>query len=402
MIETPVLLENQVQPYAWGSTSAIQNLLNAGGNDDTPWAELWIGAHPKAPSNVILNNEKIPLDTLVRRYPEKILGAEAAGKFDGTLPFLFKVLAAAQPLSIQAHPDKTMAKDGFDRENRLAIPMDAPHRNYRDPWPKPEVICAVEPFVALNGFRPAESIIEWFEAFCPEALSEQIQMLKKSPDESGIQTMFKSLIRMAPERKNMIVDTAAVKAAQSDTMEADWVARLSRYYPGDIGVLSPLFLNIVQLEPATAMFLPPGRMHAYLEGVGIELMANSDNVLRGGLTGKHVDPEELMRAVRFSPSSVEILRPVAKNSWERYYDTPAEAFVLSVMHSDKQNNCRSSGDHGLEILLCMDGRTEIVDRSQNTTLPVTKGQSVLIPACAGPYEIQGEGWFFKASIPGRQ
>ncbi len=398
MIETPLLLENQIQDYAWGSKTAIQELLGVEGND-TPWAELWMGAHPKAPSSVVINGEKTPLDDLVRRFPDTILGANAAVKFNNTLPFLFKVLAAEKPLSIQAHPDRFTAEAGFEMENQRDIPIDAPHRNYRDPWPKPEIICALEPFVAVNGFRPAESIVKWFETLCPGMLASQITMLKEDSDEAGIKKMFESLIRMPADSKRSAVDEAAARAAKTDAMEAEWVVRLSRRYPDDIGVLCPLFLNLVRLEPCTAMFLPPGRMHAYLEGVGIELMANSDNVLRGGLTDKHVDAEALLEVVRFDSPPVDLLRPVAKNECESRYQTDAEEFFLSVVQTEKKDKCRFAEDHGLEILLCVNGTAEITAGQDTSPLIVEKGASVMIPASVGSYEIKGEAVFYKAAIP---
>ncbi|MGM0404093.1 MAG: mannose-6-phosphate isomerase, class I, partial [Thermodesulfobacteriota bacterium] len=328
-----------------------------------------------------------------------ILGAEAAAKFNNTLPFLFKVLAAAHPLSIQAHPDRSMAETGFKMENQRNIPIDAPHRNYRDPWPKPEIICALEPFVAANGFRPAESIVKWFETICPEKLAAQITMLKEAPGESGIKKMFESLVRMPAASKRSAVDEAATRAAEVDAMEGEWVVRLSRLYPDDIGVLCPLFLNLVRLEPHTAMFLPPGRMHAYLEGVGIELMANSDNVLRGGLTGKHVDIEALLDTVRFDPSPIDLLRPVAKNKCESRYPTDAEEFLLSVVQTENGKLCRFPEDHGLEILLCIKGTAEITAGQDGSPLTVEKGGSVIMPASVGSYEIKGDSVFYKAAIP---
>lgn len=399
MIDRPVILENQIQDYAWGSRTAIQELMGARDRQETPWAELWMGAHPKAPSRVVIDNEKNELNTLINRYPKQMLGTGIAEKFNNTLPFLFKVLAAEQPLSIQVHPDKTLAKEGFERENKLKIPIDAPHRNYRDPWPKPEIICAIETFVALNGFRPADDIAGFFEAFCPEELSLQIQTLKDEPSASGIKKMFASLLQMAEETKQRVIKTTLEKAVKTDSMEGEWVQKIHEQYPDDIGILSPLFLTMIQLEPHSAMFLSPGRMHAYLKGVGIELMANSDNVLRGGLTGKHMDVEELMRAVSFESSPIEILRPVAKNDWESVYPTNGEEFILSRIQTNNQTKYRRTENHGLEILLCMNGSATITQGTEKTLLNIEKGSSVLIPANAGAYEISGEAFFFKASIP---
>ncbi len=398
MFSKPLRLENQIQDYPWGSETAIQQLL---GDDPggTPWAELWMGAHPKAPSAVVVKGEKTPLDILIRRFPEKILGPGIADRFNNTLPFLFKVLAAAQPLSIQAHPDKEAARDGFDRENRLDIPINAPHRNYRDPWPKPEIICAIEPFTALIGFREAQSIAQWFETLCPDLLARQIIMLKNDPSASGIKQMFASLMEMPQELKGNTARNVSARAAGIDAPECAWIKRLNRYYPDDIGILSPVFLNMVRLEPYSAMFLPPGQMHAYLEGVGIELMANSDNVLRGGLTGKHMDINELLRILRFDPLPVNILRPVAKSACQSDYPTGADEFLLSVIAVEPGSKCASPDLHGIEILLCMEGAVEIFSGADSPALMLEKGQSALIPAFTGSYEIKGSGLLFKASVP---
>lgn len=356
-----------------------------------------MGAHPKAPSGVIDEGETLALNTLIRRFPEKMLGKPAARKFQNTLPFLFKVLAAAQPLSVQVHPDAAAAEAGFNRENRMNIAIEAPRRNYRDPWPKPEIICAVEPFVALNGFRGAGDIVERFQAFCPEHLSGQIRMLENEPHESGIKKMFESLLRMAPERQKAICESAARAAGNLDLPEAGWVGRLYEYYPSDIGVLAPLYLNLIRLEPHSAMFLTPGRIHAYLEGIGIELMANSDNVIRGGLTAKHIDVGELLQIASFDPAPPEILRPVARSACESYYPAEAEEFRLSVIRVRKGDKCRMPEDHGIEILLCMEGGATLHSANADEPLILKKGGSALIPACTDGYSIEGDAFFFKAS-----
>ena len=404
MIDKPMRLENMVQQYAWGSKTAIQELLGRQTDGRTPWAELWMGAHPKAPSRVVTNGDSIPLDTLIARHPGEILGNTAAGTFGGILPFLFKVLAADQPLSIQAHPARHLAEEGFERENGLQIPIDAPHRNYRDRWPKPEIICAVKPFYALNGFRGAAEIKDLFMTFCPNGLSGAVDILSnnitsRNDEESAIRSMFEWILQMPAEKKSEAIRETTERASEMESEEARWIMQLFEYYPEDIGVLSPLFLNLIRLEPFTAMFLPPGSLHAYLEGVGIELMANSDNVLRGGLTSKHMDVEELLRVVNFTPAPLEILRPVARSACEQVFQTSADEFELCVIRADEGHPCSLPMPEGPEILLCMEGSARIFCGPEDSFSGLEQGQSLLIPAGSGPYTIKGNATFFRASIP---
>ena len=404
MIDKPLRLENMVQQYAWGSKTAIQELLGRQTDGRTPWAELWMGAHPKAPSRVVTNGDSIPLDTLIARHPGEILGNTVAGTFGGTFPFLFKVLAADQPLSIQAHPPRHLAEEGFERENGLQIPIDAPHRNYRDRWPKPEIICAVKPFYALNGFRGASEIKDLFMTFCPDGLSGAVDILSNDitsghDEESAIRSMFEWILQMPAEKKSEAIRETTERASGMESEESRWIMHLFEYYPEDIGVLSPLFLNLIRLEPFTAMFLTPGSLHAYLEGVGIELMANSDNVLRGGLTSKHMDVEELVRVVNFSPTPLEILRPVARSACEQVFQTNADEFELCVIRVDEGHPCSLPMPEGPEILLCMEGSARIFCGPEDSFSGLEQGQSLLIPAGSGPYTIKGNATFFRASIP---
>lgn len=397
MTNHPLLLENRIQDYAWGSKTAIQNLVGKT-PDGNPWAELWMGAHPKAPSFVRIDGETVGLDVLISRYPEEILGRKVARKFRSTLPYLFKVLAAAEPLSIQAHPDPKMAAEGFDRENRLGIPITAPERNYRDPRPKPEVICAIEPFYALNGFRPVDEMAKLLVRFCPVSLRSEIDALSRTPVAAGIRALFHTLMTLREDRRHGIIAEVTDNAQSIDLEEARWVEQLHGKFPNDIGILSPLLLNLIRLEPGEAMFLPAGRMHAYLYGTGIELMGNSDNVLRGGLTRKHVDVDELMRVLRFDPAPVEILYPVGKDPGERQYAIPVEEFSLSEIRVDSRNPYAGPEIHSAEIALCMEGQARLINGG-NVQLKLGRGNAALIPALAGAYRIEGDARLFKASVP---
>ncbi len=399
IIKRPLLLENPVQPYAWGSFSAIQALTGST-ETNTPWAELWMGAHPKAPSMVAIGGEWIALDQLVRQHPEVILGTASANRFDGTFPFLFKVLAAAAPLSIQAHPNRRQAASGFDRENKQRVPLDSPGRNYRDPYHKPEIICALNRFTALKGFRPVTEMRDWLQTFCPFGLADEIKMLM-SDGENGLRRFFATLLTLPEARKLKIIGEALGHARESgtDTLEGGWINRLYDQYPEDIGILSPALLNLIELEPGQALFLPAGELHAYLDGVGIELMANSDNVLRGGLTPKHIDVEELMDVLNFSPSATRILTPAARSAAERVYPVCAEAFFLSVISVSEDVVFDSSSGRGVEILLCIEGQGQIRYGSGDAPLTLSKGAAALIPAASPPYRITGDAHIYKAAVP---
>jgi len=389
MIDHPVFLENPIQDYAWGSKTAIQRLLGKV-PDGTPWAELWMGAHPKAPSTVRIGGEPIGLDRLIRQYPEQILGHGISRKFDATLPYLFKVLAAGEPLSIQAHPDAATAAEGFDRENRLGIPLGAPERNYRDPWPKPEVICAIEPFIALNGFRPAADVNELLGRFCPDL----------NVGAADLRDLFRTLVTLPEARRELMIAEIARNARANDSEEARWVLRLHEQYPGDIGMMMPLLLNLIRLEPGQAMFLPPGRLHAYLSGVGIELMGNSDNVLRGGLTRKHMDVNELMRVLRFDSAPVDIIAPVEVNPSEWRYPLHVEEFRLAVIRTIGPAQGYDGPDlHSAEIILCLDGHAKMIHGGSPASLGFARGDALLIPAAARGYRIEGTAALYKASVP---
>ena len=281
-------LRNTIQPYAWGSRTAIAGILGRPGTSAIPQAEMWMGAHPKAPSQVRTGDGWQPLDRLIKRYPDAILGRGAADRFGTRLPFLFKVLAAAQPLSIQAHPSRLQAEEGFARENRAGIRLDDPQRNYRDDHHKPELICALTEFWALCGFRPRQELLARLRQVCPEGLAALLGDLEQNGRPADIRSIFTRLMTLGEKRRRALVDEVLVRAGRRQDEEDlwRWIARLGRRYPGDIGVLAPVLLNLVRLRPAEALFLPSGHLHAYLQGTGIELMANSDNVLRGGLTAQ--------------------------------------------------------------------------------------------------------------------
>lgn len=394
-------LKNTIQTYAWGSCTAIPELMGKPTPSKTPQAELWMGAHPKAPSRAFYQNRWVPLTELIEHYPREILGESVMNSFGKNLPYLFKVLAADRPLSIQAHPDRIQAKIGFERENRLQIPMDAFNRNYRDDNHKPECICALTPFWALNGFRPALEILEILEAYFPGGFNMEKKILKYGNSRDGLKAFFQHLMTMDEKSKTSLIDNVVALAEKisSPPPMVEWVIRLHQEYPGDIGLLSPLFLNLICLEPGQAMYLPAGELHAYLRGTAIELMANSDNVLRGGLTGKHIDVPELINILTFNSRRINCLTPRAISPSEGVYDSISEEFMLSRIRVDEKIVHESGLNRSVEILLCTEGRALISPLEAFEEISVARGDSVLVPAAVKKYSIKGDAVFYKAFVP---
>ena len=395
------ILKNTVQEYEWGSYTAIPELLGIDSPANTPQAELWMGAHPKAPSKVKLNGGWMSLMKLIEKNPKDILGKEVAEKYSNRLPYLFKVLAAGKPLSIQAHPSLAQAKEGFIRENSLGIPFDANNRNYKDDNHKPECICALTFFWALNGFRKISGILALLEKICPQGLKSDLNNLRGEPNSLGLKNFFQAIMTMGRAQQNQIIADAIINSRKftEDDQAYKWMIDLHNEYPEDIGVFSPILLNLICLKPGQAMFLPAGELHAYLDGVGIELMANSDNVLRGGLTPKHVDVPELLNVLNFEEREIDILSPEESNECERIYSSRADEFELSVITLKRNLTCYSPTNRSVEILLCTDGEVIITDLGNNDKLAFDKGKSIIIPSAVKRYCIEGNATLYKAAVP---
>ncbi len=394
-------MQNPIQTYAWGSHSAIAELLGQEVPSPEPQAEIWMGAHPKSPSRVRIDGQWRSLLELIDHYPQDFLGQEVSDRFDCTLPYLFKVLAADEPLSIQAHPDATQASDGFERENRQGLPLDDPRRNYRDDRPKPECMCALTPFTGLCGFRTPYAAMTLCASVWPTDASAQLEILGNSNQHDGLHDFFQSLMRLDADRMAELTAQVAEKAGKIHGQSGiySWIVKLYRDYPGDVGVLSPLMLNMIQLRPGEAIFLPPKQLHAYLDGMGIELMANSDNVLRGGLTPKHIDVVELMKILDFHPYKPEILIPQPISETEGVYPSSTDTFTLSNLivmrqrpHTVRQRRQRP------EIILGVKGKAAISMDDTSDTITIGQGESVFIPATVDAYTLIGEAELFKASV----
>jgi mannose-6-phosphate isomerase len=401
-------LQNPVQEYDWGSRTAIPELLGGASPAERPQAELWMGAHPLAPSRALLDGRSVPLPQLIGRDPEGVLGPGVARRFGGRLPFLFKVLAAERPLSIQAHPDREQAREGFARENRRGIALQSRRRNYRDDNHKPEILSALSPFWALKGFRPLPRMIELLSSAGLRSARTPLKAFAARPDEDGLKAFFAFLMGLDGEGQRRLTAEAVAWARRQAEQGGDqgeladvarWVQGLEAFFPGDVGVLSPLLLNLLRLEPGDAIFLEARTLHAYLEGVGVELMASSDNVIRGGLTGKHIDVPELLQVVRFQGGEPRRVEPRVLPGGERLFPCPAEEFELSeiALAPDRPHERRKR--YGVEILICLSGSGRIRTSRSGQALEFGRGESFLAPAAAGDYTISGEGRLYRAAVP---
>jgi mannose-6-phosphate isomerase len=378
------LLENAVRPYAWGSRTVIAELLGEQVPSPHPQAELWLGAHPDSPSRLV-GPEPGPTSLLdaLRAEPDRLLGRDRAERWDGTLPYLLKFLAADEPLSLQAHPSLQQARAGFAKENAAGVDRGAAHRNYRDANHKPELICALTEFHALVGFRDPAATVPLLRALDVPELAGHTELLAAQPDADGLRALFTTWITLPQSALDGLVPAlqeGAVRLAGANTRyqaEARTVLELSERYPGDAGVLAALLLNRVTLAPGEALFLPAGNLHAYLNGAGVELMANSDNVLRGGLTPKHVDVPELLRVLDFTAAPPPVLTGRPDGAWVRY-DTPAEEFLLRRWDGGTDPTPVPVPDGGPRILLCTAGTACI--RSATGEVQIKRGASVWLGA----------------------
>jgi len=395
-LKRPLRLKNKIQEYNWGSKTAIPSILGLPAPSKNPMAELWMGAHPKAPSEVEIDGRWVRLDKLISDEPEAVLGKKVASKFCNQLPFLFKIIAAEKPLSIQAHPNKEQAINGFERENRLGIPLDALERNYKDKNHKPEILCAITRFEALKGFRNIEEIVYLLKSSVPNSLREEIEILERD----GLKPFFSAIMNLKGKKKEEAISELLLNSQKlKNDPIFSLVLRLNKHFPKDIGIFSPLILNIYVLEPGEAIFLPAGELHAYIKGVGVELMANSDNVLRGGLTHKHVDVKELLNIVRFESSPIQKIKPIASGKIEVIYPAPVEEFALHKISLREGTSFSSAEDRAVEIMIVLEGNVKIDIPETERHMKLKRGNSVLIPSIMPKYLLSGNATIYKATVP---
>jgi mannose-6-phosphate isomerase len=376
-------LRGAIKNYAWGSPTVLGEWLGRPSPNAEPEAELWLGAHPSGPSEVELEAGWQPLDSWL---------AQRAGS--APLPFLLKVLAVARPLSLQVHPDAAQARAGFARE-RGAPPAE---RRYVDPHPKPELVCALSRFVALCGFRPADEVAERLAAL---GLGD---LFPDRGDDASRLAAFLGDWLAAPAAQAPALARARVAAREAAPRDeaCAWLLRLDAAYPGDPGVLAPLFLHLLELAPGEALYLPPGELHCYLEGLAVELMGPSDNVLRGGLTPKPVYVDELLRVASFEPRRPPRLQPRERAPGEHVYPTPEVPFELSILEPGPGRPVEIAAQPHAELLWCATGALSIATHGPDGAperLLRTQGEAALVVADAGGYRVEGEGRAFRAALP---
>lgn len=386
-------MDNVIQDYAWGSVTSIEQLFAMPNLDQKPQAEMWMGAHANGCSVITVNGEAVRLADFIATDPDAIIGAATQAKF-AELPYLFKVLAAEKALSVQVHPNKHQAEIGYAKEEKTGIARNAANRNYKDPNHKPELVFALTPYQAMNGFREIAEIVALFQRLDLEVISDLVTALAANQTETGLRDFFAAMLSLEGECKDVAVNGLLAFCNENpDQPLFALLIDLSEQYPGDIGLFVPLMLNVLTLQPGEAMFLSACTPHAYIKGTGLEIMANSDNVLRAGLTPKFMDVPELVANTEFTSMAADtlLLAPTMVAGGLDYI-VPVPDFKFSVY---KQADDIALQNTSAEILFAIDAPLTVTHQN-GETLTLEKGQSVFIPAYAKAYSADCDGMFARA------
>ena len=377
-MKTIYKLINSIKHYEWGSARWIPQLLDIENNNPAaPYAEMWMGTHAGSPSRTKIDDKPVNLTEV-----------------SGDIPFLLKLLGVEKPLSIQAHPDKAHAQEGCAREESLGIAMDDPARNYKDPNHKPEIICALSPFTLMAGFREPHIIRRSFEELLTEApqLKGIISQLLLSLETDSLSSFFAVLFKFSEEDKVYLSGFINKKDTEKtggviSSRQWELMKKFTELYPLETAVLAPLYLNVITLQPYQAVYVPDGMLHAYISGFGLELMTSSDNVLRGGLTNKHIDIDELFKILKFIPFMPDIILHDASDFFN--YPAPCREFFLA--------NIRGSGSR--EIIKGNGSAVCIVTEGELETegIKIKKGESFYIPKDTEKLMLKGNYSLFAAS-----
>ncbi|WP_315097868.1 mannose-6-phosphate isomerase, class I [uncultured Cellulomonas sp.] len=391
-----------IQHYAWGSTTAIPDVL-ALVPDGRPMAEAWFGAHTSAPATAQTDQGMRRLDEIIAADPHRHLGADVASRFGAHLPYLLKIIAADAPLSLQVHPTLERARAGFAAQDAAGIPVDAPERSYRDDNHKPELVYALSRLDAMVGFRAPRRAAELLADLDTPLAADLHAILAADPTSEGVRAAFEWLLQ--PDTRPGAADVAKFAEAcarrladGSPSPRTDrTVKRLATAYPGDPGAVTSVLLNPVTLNAGEALFVPAGTVHAYLHGVGVEIMANSDNVLRAGLTAKHVDVDELLSNVDCVAAPPIRIAPERVYTATRIFYAPVDDFELSVTRLTDDGATHVPG-RGPRIVLCLEGEVEL-RAADGSALLLTRGQSVFVPAADGRLTASGDAVIVQADVP---
>ncbi|HLH81879.1 MAG TPA: mannose-6-phosphate isomerase, class I [Trebonia sp.] len=394
------LLEPVVQPYAWGSRTAIAELQGRPAPAPRPEAELWMGAHPSAPSGLERAGRHVTLDAVIAADPAGELGADCAARFGGRLPFLLKVLAAERALSIQVHPSREQARAGFRAEAERGLPPGDRARNYVDDWPKPEILCALTTFEVLAGMRaPEDAAALLMKELAVGELDPVAAILAGAAGPRALTEALARILSWPADRRGALVDSVVAACARVAARGGPYAAacaaavRIAGDHPGDLGVVASLLLRHAVLRPGQAVFLPAGGLHSYLRGTGVELLANSDNVVRAGLTGKHIDVPELLKLT--DPAvAVPVIEPRPLGGGVSVYDCPAPEFRLYRAEVPAGETALPGG--GARLVLCVGGRVRL-RAAAGGTLEAARGRSCFVSASDGAVTASGPAVIFLAT-----
>jgi mannose-6-phosphate isomerase len=394
------LLEPVIQPYPWGSRTAIAGLQGRPVPTAKPEAELWMGAHPSAPAGLVRCGVRSTLDAVIRADPARELGQECAARFGGRLPFLLKVLAAEKALSIQVHPSREQAQAGYRAENERGLPAGDKSRNYVDDWPKPELLCAITPFEILAGLRTTADAAALLRALTVRELEPLAAELAATADPAALSRALAAILTWPAGDRATLTSAVTAACERVAGLGGEYAAacaataRIARDHQGDLGVVASLLLRHAVLPPGAAVFMPAGGLHAYLHGTGVELLANSDNVVRAGLTGKHVDVPELLKLL--DPAVlVPVIEPQPAGGRVCGYDSPAPEFRL-YRAEPGAGPVRLPGEGGARIVLCTEGAAVL--QAGPRTLTVARGESCYLPAADGAVSAAGPASLFVAAV----
>ena len=384
-------LKNPIKNFSWGSKVAIRDYFGFDNPFSEPQAEVWMGAHASTSSSINIEGVDVTLSDAINNNPQYWLG-DATTQLDSSLPFLMKILAAAEPLSIQVHPSKRAAERGYIKENTEGIPLNAKNRNYKDVNHKPELVYALTPYLAMNGFKALPQVIDGFDLISLPSIANLFLPFKTEPNQNTLKDFFSSLLLLNNEDKKQAISEllCSLRKINKEAKECSSISliiHLSETYSDDIGLFAPLFLNVIELQPGEAMFLYAETPHAYIQGLGIEVMANSDNVLRAGLTSKHIDVNELVENTKFEPIEYDNLTIQAVgHEGHKIYPIPVTDFKFDVITPRNETVLSISSP---EVLLCISQNLTI--KTGNKFIELNKGESVVLPASIKQYSLLGEG-----------